>query len=88
VCLLRMIRHVVITVEERKAITSLERLAKKWPESLQLFSWSGGLCVLKKDETGFPCYIEAIEGIPNDGGDPEDNDVDQDPEIKYEEPHD
>jgi hypothetical protein len=33
-----------LTDEERKAIASLERLAKRWPQSLKLFSRSGSLC--------------------------------------------
>lgn len=72
------------TEEERKAIKSLERLSKKWPKSLTLFSWSGTLVVFRTDdvrnqvgETGEAGYSlndvpsVSIYGIPNDGGDPE-----------------
>lgn len=69
-----------LTDEERRAIKSLERLAKKWPETLWLFSASGSLEVMRKGEDGQPVmnkygavdqgYIVAtIHGIPNDGGD-------------------
>ncbi len=71
-----------LTVEEKKAIASLKRLAKKWPDSLTLFSWSGSLVVFKSDEwRARPDYddlgysasdynVDTIHGIPNDGGDP------------------
>lgn len=69
----------VLTAEERRAIDSLKRLAKKWPKSLWLFSASGSLEVMRCDESGDhamdgegvdPRYIVAsIQGIPNDGGD-------------------
>lgn len=38
--------------EEKKAIASLKRLAKKWPKRLWLFAGSGGLTVLVGDEDG------------------------------------
>lgn len=41
-----------LTNEERAAIRALERLAKKWPKSLWLFSVSGTLHVMKKDAKG------------------------------------
>jgi len=72
---------ITLTVKEQKAIKSLERLAKKWPISLQLFSWSGSLCILKKDSSGGDCYVAGISGIRNDGGDPDD--VNQDAVIIY-----
>ncbi len=63
-----------LTDEERKAIASLERLAKRWPQSLKLFSWSGSLCVMRADvsllDNPEAAVITYIEGIPNDGGDP------------------
>lgn len=37
------------TAEERKAIASLERLAKKWPDSLMLFAAAGSLIVIRSD---------------------------------------
>lgn len=68
-----------LTDEEAKAIRSLERLAKKWPKSLMLFSWSGALHVMDHatvfDISGGTGHHEAsittISGIPNDGGDPD-----------------
>ena len=69
------------TPEEKKAIASLKRLAKKWPKSLWLFSASGTLNVMRANEDGGaictqgkysgvdPDYILASIDIPNDGGD-------------------
>lgn len=68
-----------LTADEAKAIASLERLAKRWPDTLMLFSWSGTLCVVKLNEDGgSPLHdgdpsshvITTIHGIQNDGGDP------------------
>jgi hypothetical protein len=61
---------ITITLEEAAAIRSLKRLAKKWPESLRLFSWSGTLIVVKRNNDDIDAEIATIEGIPNDGGDP------------------
>ena len=36
-----------LTAEEQRAIAALKKLAKSWPRTLQLFSWSGSLRVLK-----------------------------------------
>ncbi len=71
-----------LTQEERRALASLRRLAKRWPERLWLFSASGALMVMLVDERGEqamtdpnhggvdPRYIvDEIDGIPNDGGD-------------------
>ena len=71
-----------LTVEEQKAIASLKRLAKKWPDSLLLFSFNGSLTVHKYDEAGIPCEASNIHGIWSDGGDPDD--VNQHPDIEYE----
>ena len=68
-----------ITPEEEKAIRALERLAKKFPKSLSLFSYSGTLCVCKAhpddefdDDYEYAYRIVAIiPGIDNDGGDPD-----------------
>jgi len=71
------------TPEEERAIKSLQRLAKRWPASLWLFSASGALCVMQADENGEarkgggaqsadgmdPDYCLATINIPNDGGD-------------------
>ena len=68
-----------LTSEERNAIAALERLAKRWPPSLMLFSLSGVLCVVRPhhehpgdDGIYIPdeAIITTIDGIPNDGGDP------------------
>ena len=68
-----------LTRAERNAISSLERLAKRWPETLWLFSASGSLLVMRNDECGGHAhttdgtvdqnYILATINIPNDGGD-------------------
>ncbi|WCO67901.1 hypothetical protein PO878_04080 [Iamia majanohamensis] len=70
-----------LTDEEEKAVRSLRRLAKKWPETLGLFSWSGSLCIVRLDEGvngryGMPDAITPnVIGdrlpIVNDGGDPD-----------------
>jgi hypothetical protein len=71
-----------LTKEEQNAITSLKRLAKKWPKTLWLYSASGTLNVMKCGENGEQVMtqenhrggfdsdycIDKIE-IPNDGGD-------------------
>jgi hypothetical protein len=60
-----------LTPDEEAAIRSLKRLAKKWPQSLKLFSWSGSLVVMDADmPPGEAAELASIEGIPNDGGDP------------------
>jgi len=63
-----------LSPEEQAAIRALERLAKRWPPSLKLFSWSGTLCVIRADasllDNPDAQVITTIEGIPNDGGDP------------------
>lgn len=67
------------TPEERRAIASLKRLAKRWPKSLWLFSTSGSLHVMRRGPDGGhahkshggvdPDYVLATIDIPNDGGD-------------------
>ena len=63
-----------LTKEERNAIAALERLAKRWPPSLMLFSWAGTLCVMPAGRLPGPdpegAILATIQGIPNDGGDP------------------
>jgi len=64
-----------LTIEEEKVIKSLKRLAKKWPKSLKLFSWSGTLCVMDNtieldNVRANDLIFDTILGIPNDGGDP------------------
>lgn len=70
----RLIRE--LTDEEQRAVASLERLAKRWPQSLKLFSWSGTLVVVCNNEPFAEAddpndqILAQIDGIPNDGGDP------------------
>ena len=68
-----------LTAEEKKAIASLQALAKTWPKSLWLFSASGTLNVMKRDAQGQMAetpsggvdqeYSVAKVNIANDGGD-------------------
>ena len=69
-----------LTKEEKNAISTLKRLAKKWPPNLWLFSANGSLLVMRYNEHGeqamLPNYcvdqeyiVDDIQGIPNDGGD-------------------
>lgn len=68
-----------LSKEEKRAINALERIAKKWPKSLWLYSGSGSLCVMKKaegnnramNENGGVCqeHIITTIKIENDGGD-------------------
>ena len=66
--------------EEQTAIRRLKAVAKIWPKSLWLFSASGTLCVMQKDENGnigitdngamdSDYIVDYIRNIPNDGGD-------------------
>lgn len=60
-----------LTSDEHRAVRSLKRLAKTWPSTLKLFSWSGTLVVMDAHmETGQNAVLDHITGIPNDGGDP------------------
>jgi hypothetical protein len=70
-----------LTDEEEKAIKSINRLAKKWPETLWLFAGSstGSITIMKYKEDGScaicsndcvdPNFIVGSASIPNDGGD-------------------
>jgi hypothetical protein len=73
-----------VSKDEQKAIKSLEALGRKWPETLFLFSWSGSLHVMKHLEDGRLGDISHISGIPNDGGDPTYEEVDQYCKIEWE----
>lgn len=65
----------VFSPEEEKVIRTLVRLGEKWPDSLLLFSASGTLHVMKKDDYVANLFsndrIATIPGITNDGGDPD-----------------
>jgi len=78
------VNKITLTKEEQKAIKSLQRLANKWPDTLELFSWSGSLHVFKKDDQDYSLVVGSINGIDNGGGDPGDDEVSQDVEIEYE----
>ena len=67
---------ITITPEEAAAIRSLKRLARKWPKTLKLFSWSGSLVITKRNSNDIDAYIASVDGIPNDGGDPSDQPLD------------
>lgn len=43
--------QVKLSSAEEEAIKALEKLAKKWPKTLMLFSWSGSLVVLSDSGT-------------------------------------
>ncbi len=66
------------TPEEAAAIRSLRRLARKWPKTLGLFSWSGTLYVIRLpehtngllQEDGKPLLVGDSIRITNGGGDP------------------
>jgi hypothetical protein len=57
-----------LTDQERKAIRSLEALARRWPDSLTLFGASGTLSV-RKGGSGAQHEVTFIPGIRCDGGD-------------------
>lgn len=69
------------TLEEKRAIDALKRLEKHWPKSLWLYSASGTLCVMRRDDQGNQAMLPGVGGgvdkaykvdeiaIPNDGGD-------------------
>lgn len=74
-----------LTDEERKAVDSLVRLARRWPPTLGLFSWSGALHVVDRrpevldyiDDHAGEGEVRTLDdsplpgaAIPNDGGDP------------------
>ena len=66
--------------DEKRVIRMLKNIGTIWPESLWLFSASGRLHVMKKDENNERVYkshegvdsaysVDVIEDIENDGGD-------------------
>lgn len=68
-----------LTKEERLAIASLKRLAKRWPKSLDLWAMDGSLYVAKVPPGEDCCepnggsarqdlVVADIYGIPCDGG--------------------
>jgi hypothetical protein len=77
---------ITITPEEAAAIRSLKRLAKKWPQSIRIFSQSGTLIVTKANSRGIQATVAFVEGIPNDGGDPNPEELDQHAQIEWPNP--
>jgi len=60
-----------LTDAEAKAVRSLKRLAKTWPESIKIFGWSGNLCIMDAEmEAGASAMLDEVYGIECDGGDP------------------
>jgi len=67
-----------LTDEERKAIATLQRLAKRWPRTLMLLSYDSSLSVIHTadldaiadgtDLARQDLILADIDGIPNDGG--------------------
>lgn len=67
-----------LTSAEKRAIESLQRLARRWPQSLTLASMGGSLVVVHSDDDQFSygsslerqdAVLADIDGIPNTGGD-------------------
>lgn len=78
------VSKVIVSLEEQRAINSLKRLARKWPDTLTIFGWSGSLHILKNGDEGIECSAESIHGINCDGGDPDHRTVDQFADVEYE----
>lgn len=67
-----------LTPEERNAIASLRRLAKRWPRTLTLASMDGSLVVYRTGDERFDdldggdrtdaVIADDFHGIPNTGG--------------------
>ena len=71
--------NIGLNQDEKATIRALKRIASRWPSSLWLFSASGRLCVMKKDDNNEivmtsaggvdPSRIVCNIEIENDGGD-------------------
>jgi hypothetical protein len=66
--------ELALTEEECRAITSLQRLAKRWPKGLMLFGGGGWNLSVRRCPTDGALYdarweVASIHGIFNDGGD-------------------
>lgn len=70
--------ELVLTAEEKRAVASLRRLAKRWPNSLWIFATGGDLHVMQKGAEGRryvegggadPQALVAVVPIECDGGD-------------------
>lgn len=69
---------VELSGNERRAISSLQRLGKRWPKTLMLASMGGSLVVLRTNDPRFDsencmtrndAVVADVHGIPNTGGD-------------------
>ena len=68
----------LLTREEARAITALQRLGRNWPRTLMLVSMDGGLSVVRTADPRYAlensiaerqeCILAHINGIRNDGG--------------------
>jgi len=56
-----------LTKDEEKAVKALKRLATKWPKSLWLFSASGTLTVMKKNNDGEKAIVPGRAGRNGEG---------------------
>lgn len=60
-----------LSPDEERAIRSLKRLARSWPQTLKLFSWSGSLLIMDAEQpSSEKAVLDTVSGIPSDGGDP------------------
>lgn len=64
-----------LTYEEKWAIASLQRIAKRWPQSLTLLVSDFDLVIIRSGEPGMDLdlnkqeVLASIKGIPNNAGD-------------------
>ena len=75
-----------VTKKEQKAIADLQKLMNKWPQTIEPFSWSGTLHVVKRIDDKM-ADLAIITGVCCDGGDPNyDEDIywPSDIELEYE----
>ncbi len=72
---------IIITKKEQQAIKALHKVLNKWPETLNLFGWSGSLVIFKYAENGTRCLLPEYFKVSCDGGDPDD--IDQNADIDY-----
>ncbi len=56
-----------LTPDEKKAISALHRLAKRWPSTLTLLSMGGNLYIVPTEDDEITIFDEII-GIPNGVG--------------------
>ena len=71
--------ELIITQKEQKAINTLKKLSKTWPNTIWIFAADGKLNIMKKNEDNYPAmnnkgsvdqdYIIEMIDIDADGGD-------------------